>query len=137
MQKEFETNTLFEINFYAFLGILLLSTAGSAFLIIPLVMFLDSITSILIISLFGFILGLVMAGFVTQLEHLTKHHHAGLWFVLIAGSIMNFAAIFTAIGLNSSGLGILNSFHAAIIYAISFLIPYLVHSIRDDLRKQK
>lgn len=131
-------------NYYLLLLILIIFTAGLSFLLMPLILIGTPITVYSITLVTGIVFGLFITLFVIDLDTLTHHHHAGIWAIMIFGSVINFVAIYLNKNMISSTLLSLSPTNAAspvlaaVIFALGFFIPYNFYMISQHrLEKSK
>ena len=118
-----------ETMYYLLLLVLVLFIAGCAFLLLPLILVATPIVVYIITFILGGVFGVFLIYFIKDLDVLTHHHHAGIWFVVLVSSIINFLSIFiiTAEFRNFTGIHYLaNPFLTAIIFSAGFLLPYYI-----------
>ena len=124
-------------NYYLLLFILIIFTAGLSFLLMPLVLIGKPLTVYSITLVTGIVFGLFITIFVMDLDELTHHHHAGIWAIMLFGSIINFVAVYLNKNIISSTLMSLSPENpaspvlAALIFAIGFFIPYNIYMINQ------
>ncbi|MCF7866013.1 hypothetical protein K9L67_01090 [Candidatus Woesearchaeota archaeon] len=111
-------------TFYVLLIALLLVSAACAYILIPILLFLGWF-GYFVTGILGLTLGVFINHFVQNLDDFTKHHHAGVWFVIIFGSLLNFSVIYVSVPVNIYSY----AFSAGLLFAICFLIPNLLSHI--------
>lgn len=125
------------VLYYSLLLLLIIFTSGLAFLLMPLILVGNAGTVYIISATMGIVFGLLIVFFVMSIDELTHHHHAGIWVVILFGSLINFTAVF----LNESiiidivpelvPMHPANTFVAAGLFALGFYLPYLVYLINE------
>lgn len=124
-----------DANYYLLLLILIIFTAGLSFLLMPLVMIGTPLTVYSITLVTGIVFGLFITIFVMDLDAMTHHYHAGIWAVMLFGSIINFVAIYLNKSIVSDTLMSLSPTNpaspllAAVLFALGFFIPYNFYMI--------
>lgn len=131
-------------NYYLLLIILIIFSAGLSFLLMPLVMVGSPLTVYSITLVTGIVFGLFITIFVMDLDKLTHHHHAGIWAVMLFGSLINFVVIYLNKSIITSPLVSLSPQNpvspvfAALLFTLGFFIPYNIYIIsQHKLEKLK
>ena len=122
-----------DTTFYILLFGLIFVSAGAAFLLIPMLLFLGWF-GYLVTAILGLSIGLLVNHFIHDLDDLTKHHHAGIWLVIILSSILNFFIIYMSVPVNVSE----HALTASTLFAGMFLMPNLISHIyvsREKINK--
>lgn len=132
------TSLLDDATYYLLLLLLVFFTAGLAFLIMPLMLVGNVFVTYLTLTFLGVSFGIFVSVFIRDLERLTKHHHAGIWAIVLFGSIINFVAVY----LNSLDIMtafanrefVSNPFLAGLLFSASFAVPYALFLVKNKKR---
>jgi hypothetical protein len=122
--------------------LLLLFTLGLAFLLTPLLLVGNSGIAYGVVTILGLVFGLFITFFVKDMEALSKHHHAGIWIVVLLGSLISFAIFSTAssqlaIFIGGSGEVYANSVVLGLLFSAGFFTPYFLFLVEQHYHSAK
>jgi len=131
--KKKKRNILDELSYYTLVVLLAIFVSGIAYLMMPILLIAGTYIGYALLFIIGLIFGTFVAFFVDDMDHLTHHHHAGVWIIVILGSILSFISIWLNTPLAPQRVNDVmfgpppNALIAGLIFSISFLIPYLIY----------
>ncbi|MCF7871985.1 hypothetical protein K9L97_03030 [Candidatus Woesearchaeota archaeon] len=112
-------------TFYVLLLALLFLSAVCALVVVPILV-LFNWWGYLVLGILGVSTGFLVNNFVMGLDDFSHHHHGGVWFVMIFGSLLNFFVLYYLLPVDVSS----HSFSAGSLFAFCFLLPnFLGHIV--------
>ena len=126
-------NVLDELSYYILIVLLAIFVTGIAYLMMPILLIAGTYIGYALLLIIGLIFGTFVAFFIDDMDHLTHHHHAGVWMIVILGSVLSFIAIWINTPLAPRRVPdtmfgpVPNALIAGLIFSISFLIPYFIY----------
>lgn len=117
-----------ESTYYVLVATLLLFIAFLSYFLTPLMIIGSSFLPYLVTLTIAVLLGWFVSIFIRDLDYMTHHHHSALLLVVIAGAFINFIVVILSLQINYDILStqIANPYIISALFAIGFLIPYLV-----------
>ena len=116
--------------YWTLLIIIAVANFAISIALIPILVWLGGVQLYLIIIILGIVFGLLFELVIRSIEHLEKRHHILLVFLIPLIALANLFVI-TNISNNVmaklSLINIHNSFAVSIIYASSFVLPYIIY----------
>jgi len=120
-----------DATYYLLLVLLVFFTSGLAFLLLPLMLIGGSLVTYLTLVFLGVAFGIFVSVFIKDLERLTKHHHAGIWAVILFGSVINFLMVYVHSSsaretISEAGYYVADPVFSGIIFSLGFMLPYFL-----------
>lgn len=129
-----ERHILDELNYYLLIFLLLIFMLGASYFIMPVLLVLPALVSYGVLIMLGLIFGLMTSYFISTMDSITHHHHAGIWFIVIAGAMISFVVMWGAMPEDSKiGTG-LQPLFVGWTFCIAFLLPYYLYLRRTSKR---
>jgi hypothetical protein len=137
-EQELERSTAYDMHFskivfWSALIVIIFGNLIVSFILIPFLILLDQAFLFFITIVLGLLIGFLYNFLVTDIGHLRKRHH------IAAGIIVPLLAIVNIIGVvlaaksltkNVSLQSVNNPWVVAIVFAIAFILPYVVDRVR-------
>lgn len=100
--------------------------SGTLFLLSPLFVLSSFFYTTITLIVIGIATGAFLKKMLEDLDEITHKHHAGFFLIILLSATINFFSITVSKTLFTD-YNFLISFQSAIIFTISFLIPYIYH----------
>ncbi|MCC7575032.1 hypothetical protein KO361_05555 [Candidatus Woesearchaeota archaeon] len=120
-----------EALYYLTVLITIIFISAMLFFISPILFFGHYFYVYIVLMTIGVTLGAFLKGFLKDLDELTHKHHAGLIIIVLIAAMLNFVSLTTALTIHINK-SIHFSILSALIFTISFLIPYAYHYYKKE-----